>query len=285
VHVDEGSLTLQTSCYDQEKRRYWSYLQLAPLDLSNPDAPVMGPTLSMPENEDDTSLLASGTGVYVTYRVPVTIPGDGRQYVRYYFKKIDFANPLVPWVGASINIPGELILVDGATIYTRDYMWGQNIVESALNRLVVQGSHAYLQARRRFVDQDVHTVLLDGVGHALVSHSLSWYADDQLGTNEGERLTILDVIGAGFPILSEVPVDSWASLRDAKVGRALFTVPGGLLVLNVQDATAPYPQAYFALQGWPTRVVVANNDIFMPAGPYGMYRFDIDSYNILTAGQ
>jgi hypothetical protein len=55
--------------------------------------------------------------------------------------------------------------------------------------------------------------------------------------------------------------------------------------MNVQNPTAPFAQSYFALQGWPTRLVVANNDIYMPAGSYGMYRFDIDSYNILTADQ
>jgi hypothetical protein len=284
VGIDQGSVALQTYCYDQEKRRYWSYLQLSALDLSDPDAPVMGDTLSMPQTEDDTSMLASGTGVYVTYRVPISIPGDARQYVRYYFKKIDYASPQQPAVGPSINIPGELMLVDGSTIYTRDFVWGQNIVESALNRLAVVGGHAYLQARRRFVDQDVQTMMLDGAGHALVSHSLSWYVDNTTAA-AGTRLSILDLVGSDFPKLSEIPVDSWASLREAKVGRALFTVPAGILVINVQNATAPYPQAYFALQGWPTRLVVANNDIFMPAGSYGMYRFDIDSYNLITADQ
>jgi hypothetical protein len=283
--VDEGSVALQTSCYDQEKRRYWSYLTLAPLVLSDPDAPEMSATLSMPDTEDDTSLLASGTGLYVTYRVPISVPGDGRDYVRYYFKKVDFANPLNPTVGSPVNIPGELILVDGATVYTRDFVWGQNIVESALNRLTVVGSHAYLQARRRFVDQNVNTMLLDGAGHALVSHSLSWYADNTTGAEQGTRLSILDLVGTDFPKLSEVAVDSWATLQEAKVGRALFTVPGGLLVLNVQNPSAPVPQAYFAMQGWPTRLVVANNDIFMPAGSYGVYRFDIDSYNLITADQ
>jgi hypothetical protein len=284
VEVDPNSVALQTYCYDQEKRRYWSYLQLAALDLTDPDAPVMGDTLSMPENEDDTSILASGTGVYITYRVPVSVPGDGRQFVRYYFKKVDYATPLSPTVGPSINIPGELLLVDGATIYTRDFVWGDNIVESALNRLTVIGGHAYLQARRRFVDQDVQTMILDGAGHALVSHAVSWYADDTTAA-AGTRLSILDLVGSDFPKLAEIPVDSWASLREAKVGRALFTVPGGLLVINVQNATAPYPQAYFAMQGWPTRLVVANNDIFMPAGSYGMYRFDLDSYNLITADE
>jgi hypothetical protein len=283
--VDEGSVALQTSCYDQEKRRYWSYLTLAPLVLSDPDAPAMSGTLSMPETEDDSSIVASGTSLYVTYRVPISVPGDGRDYVKYYFKTISFANPLLPAVGPSINIPGELILVDGATIYTRDYVWGQNIVESAINRLTVSGNHAYLQARRRFLDQNVDKMLLDGAGHVLVSHSLSWYADNTTGADTGTRLSILDTSGTDFPQLSQVAVDSWASFRDAKVGRALFTVPGGLLVMNVQTATAPYPQAYYALQGWPTHLVVANNDIFMPAGPYGMYRFDIDSYNLIAADQ
>jgi hypothetical protein len=286
--LEPSAVQTQTYCYDQQKYRYWSNLTLSALDLRDPAQPAMAADLTMPTTEDDASVLAKDAAIYVTFRVPVTIPGDSRPFVRYYFKKVDLTDPQHPTVGTPVNIPGELIMVDGATIYTRDTVWGQNIVEAAINRLQVLGDHAFLQARRRFQDQEVHTVLLDGAGHVLVSHGDSWYMAYEPGYDSSQRvekLSILDTSGASFPILASVDVDQWASLRDAKLGRALFSVPGGLLVVNVQTATAPYAQAYFPVQGWPTRTVVANGDVYMPAGSYGMYRFDIDEFNLLARAQ
>jgi hypothetical protein len=283
--IDPSSVQTQTSCYDQEATRYWNSYTFSTLDLRDPAQPVMAADLAMPATEDDASFLASGTSLYVTFRVPVQVPGDGRPYVRYYFKRIDLGDPQSPAVGTPVNIPGELIQVDGATITTRDTVWGDNIVETAVNRLEVAGDHAYLQARRRFHDEEVHNVLLDGNGHVLVTHAISWYAPSWDSSQQVEKLSILDPTGASFPVLSDIDVDSWATLTDAKLGRALFSVPGGLLVINVQDATAPYAQAYFALQGWPSDFVVANADVYIPAGPYGMYRFDLDAFNLLERAQ
>ena len=103
-------------------------------------------------------------------------------------------------------------------------------------------------------------MMLDGAGHALVSHSLSWYADDTDRRRPGRRASPSSTSsGADFPKLSEVAVDSWASLRDAKLGRALFTVPGGILVVNVQNADRALPAGLLRAAGlaarassWPT---------------------------------
>ena len=132
--------------------------QLAPLDLTDPDAPAMGDTLAMPQNEDDTSRPRVGhrrstSPTACRSRSRATAASTCATTSR----RSTTRTRSSPSVGSSVNIPGELILVDGATIYTRDFVWGENIVESALNRLTVVGSHAYLQARRRFVDQDVST--------------------------------------------------------------------------------------------------------------------------------
>lgn len=84
-------------------------------------------------------------------------------------------------------------------------------------------------------------------------------------------------------VVSEVDVDSWANLRDAVVGRALFEVPGGLLVFNLDDPAAPSPQAYFPTRGWPTRVGIEGRDVVFAAGRFGVYAFDIDTFNLLDA--
>ena len=45
--------------------------------------------------------------------------------------------------------------------------------------------------------------------------------------------------------------------------------------------TAPFPQAFFALRGWPTSVRVVERDVIIPAGRFGVYRFDLDEENLL----
>jgi hypothetical protein len=58
-------------------------------------------------------------------------------------------------------------------------------------------------------------------------------------------------------------------------------VPGGVLIVNVTNPAAPFAQAYFALLGWPRTMVVEGDKLYMPAGPYGIYNFDLDTFNLL----
>jgi hypothetical protein len=68
---------------------------------------------------------------------------------------------------------------------------------------------------------------------------------------------------------------------DAKAGRALYQVGSGLLVFDVQDAAHPTAQAYFATLGWPQELYFDGEEILFAAGPYGVYRYDADVYNLL----
>jgi hypothetical protein len=286
AEIDPDSIPTQEYCYDQEKRRYWSYMKLNALDLRNPDAPVMAPEKTLPRDEEDISLLADGATLYVTFLLPVDVVSDSRPYVRYFFRAIDWTDPSRPVTGPSINIPGELLQVNGNSIFTRDYMWGNNSLESAVNRLRVEDGRAYLEARRRFRDRVVQEVKLDGNGHILVSHSVSWYGQGRGGvqdqTEQMSKLSVLDALGTDLPLLSEIDIDSWASLRDAKDSRVFFTVPSGLLIVNLENPEAPVAQAYYPVIGWPTRMVPEGSFLYIPAGRYGLYRFDVTSLNLLT---
>lgn len=285
--VDPDSIPTRTECYDYERYRYWSHFDIHVLDLSDADDPDLLPALTMPVREEASGVLADGDDFYVSYKVPVQVKDDTRDYVRYYFKRIDLSNPGAPSIHAGVNVPGDLVAVqdDGQTVFTRDYIWGDNIVESAINKLSVSGGVATLLARQRFADRMVNEMLLDGAGHALVSHRLSWYAinaDPELDWEDiRETLTVLDAVGGGLARLSEVEIDNWAWLRDATVGRALYEVPGGLLVINLDDAIAPFAQAFFPTLGWPHRVDLVGDDIIFPAGRYGIYRFDLNESNLI----
>jgi hypothetical protein len=286
VEVDPNSIPTTEYCYDYERYRYWSHFDINIVDVTDPNNPVLHPTISMPTEENAAGILVDGSTLYISYSIPYEVENDTRPYARYYFKTIDLSDPANPSVGSGINVPGQLIQVDGNIVYTRDFVWGDEIVETALNKLIVEDGLAYLQARRRFIDQEVHTMLLDGLGHALVTHQLSWRVANEdpnfSWEDRVENLTILDVEGDDFPILSTFEVDNWASLQGVEEGRALFSVPGGLLVVNVVDPTEPFAQAYFSTLGWPTKILINAGEIMFAAGRYGIYSFGLDVFNLLS---
>jgi hypothetical protein len=205
--------------------------------------------------------------------------------VRRFFRAIDVSDPAAPALGAGVNIPGDVIAADGDVIYTRDLIWDDTQTETLVARLTVDGNVARLRAQRLFDNRAVAAVQLDGSGHVLVSHDPAWNFHDYYGVRGDAELpthtlSILD--DADLAVAGETDVDSWASFMTAKAGRAIYSVAGGLLVLNVEDAASPFAQAYFATNGWASELLLDGNEILFAAGPYGIYRFDSDTFNLLA---
>jgi hypothetical protein len=82
-------------------------------------------------------------------------------------------------------------------------------------------------------------------------------------------------------VLATVPVDTWAELRWAAAGLALFQVPGGLLAIDLTNPVSPRPKAWFATAGWPSSLVVAGSNVYVAAGLYGLYAFDLGDFALL----
>ena len=285
--VDPSDVPTEENCYDYERYRYWQHFAFDTLDLSDPSNPTVITRFEFGDREEAVGIVADGDTLHANYKIAAALEGDARPYVRYYVRDIDLTVPDHPRLSTNINIPGELIAVDDDTFFTKDFIWGTEIVETALNRLRVFEGRAYLQARREFPDEIVNNVVLDGNDHMLVSKQLAYHIvsrDPSFDWNEWHTdLVILDLDSDDLAVLSESEVDRWASLREARLGRALFSVPGGLLVLNTSNPSRPFAQAYFPTMGWPTRILAHDRDIFMAAGRYGMYRFSLDSFNLLSA--
>ncbi|WP_168211027.1 beta-propeller domain-containing protein [Persicimonas caeni] len=287
VDIDASTIETEERTHSYDQYRYWRHYDLQALDLRNPAQPTLGASVEMPDSEDDVNLLARGNDIYITHRESTRVPNDNRPYVRYFFKKIDFSSLSNPQVAAPVNIPGQLIEVDGDTIITRDSLWGENIVETSINKLVVHNGLAYLKGTKRYRDREVNQVALDGAGHVLVSHRLGWrVAYDEHGSSyyeEADRsnyLSVLDMQTNSLPELADFEVDRWANLQDARAGRALFSIPGGLLVVNLNNPAAPYAQAYFPTRGWPRDITVHNGDVYFAGGYYGMYKFGLNETNL-----
>jgi hypothetical protein len=287
-----------TNCRMLPYDRYWQSHTLHVLDLTNPTSPVMASSFVLPPEDAGVGFLIDNGDLYYSFYRPFVVEGDERPYVRFFYRKIDMSQPSTLVMAGEVNVPGRLLAVDGAQVYTQDYVHGTDTVESAVSRLSVSETVATLDARFRLENRAVQGVRLDGAGHVLVIHGdkqmwMQWYAYDMAVAGFGRygggyyysqqgslKMTLLEE--GDLSEISTVDVASWATLHEAVAGRAIFEVPGGVLVMNTEHSSSPTPQAYFPTQGWPSNLVVENGDIVLAAGRYGLYRFDLDETNLLA---
>lgn len=286
--VDKPAGTTK-SCNTFEQFRYWSAYAFDTLDLRNPDAPTLSDRVEMGKDEEGSSVIAADRTLYFNYSKPFSKKDDAHSYVKRFVRLIDFADPGKPSVGDGINVPGDVIEADGTTLYTRDFVWNDNDRRTLVGRVVLSGNTAHLQASKLFADRSVTAVKRDGVGHVLVSSDPAYdYGGAVIAAPPSSggapeqpksQLSLLD--DQSLDTVGEADVDSWATFKDAKQGRALYQVGGGLLVFNVEDAAHPKAQAYFPTAGWPSDILFDGQSILFAAGQYGVYRFDASVFNLL----
>jgi hypothetical protein len=118
----------------------------------------------------------------------------------------------------------------------------------------------------------------------LVSHGPGWQpliaviAPDAQQT--ASALTVLDADSEELDVLSEFPVEAWASLLDTIPGRVVFRISAGLLVLDLENASAPRARAFFPTYGWLPRILIDGRSALSASGRYGILRFDLDASNL-----
>jgi hypothetical protein len=241
------------------------------------------------------SLLPHGDDVYVTIKQPVTVPDDARPYAAYSLRRIDLSDPMQPTIGPAINVPGELLSIQGTTLFTRDRVWGDQYMETAISRLELQNGLAYLQNNQRFEGRNVTQVVLDEQQMPLVVHGLIWIPSHSwTGWNDNRKLSLLapaqSPMGTpGFDVLSESRMPGWATLIEATQHRALFETQGGMLVLDIDDPLHPQAQAYFPAWYWSwgpsqwTNHLIDANEILFAGGPFGIHQLGLDDTNLLPS--
>jgi hypothetical protein len=276
VAREDVEAPIAESCSTYEAMRYWQSYEVRAVDLSNPDAPALTPSVELPRADEGVSVLAHDDTLYLTVKRPFDVPNDPRPYVRYYIKAIDYSKPSDPDLRPGVNVPGELLAVSGDEIYTRNLVWGENEIETAIAHLELGNGLAFLRGHHRFQDREVTAVAIDERGLAVVTHRPVWGYND----GDGVEMTILSA-QAGLSAVSEVAVDAWADMRDVVSNRVLFQVPGGLLLFDIENAAQPRAQAYFATPGWPSSFVIAGERVLFAAGQYGIYDFSLDTFNLL----
>jgi hypothetical protein len=281
--LDPKDVDTQRNCSSGEEFRYWNVFGFDPLDLRDPDHLVLGDRVQMDKTDEGTSVYTNGTSLYFNFQRPLQASNDPRAMVKRYFKQIGFADPQHASAGKAINVPGDVIAADGTTIYTRDWVWEAQDARTLVARLIVDSDLAYLQASRVFDMRSVTAVKLDGAGHMLVSSDPSYSRYVPVVTPAAmqpqHKLSILDA--KTLEVSGETDVDTWATFQDALNGRALFSVSGGLLVVNVSDPAKPAAQAYFPTLAWPGQIHFDGHEAMFAGGPYGVYRFNTDVFNLL----
>lgn len=276
--VDPSAVSAQRHCYQHDDVRYWSSMRFAVLSLANPDAPALSDVIATPADEEAQAVLAHGSDVYLSYQKPISVARDPRPFVRRYFRKLDVSRPSAPALGQGINVPGEVIAVDGDHVFTRDVVWDDLDSETLVARLRIDGNVARLEAQRLFDGRQVSAVEPDGGAHVLVSHGPSW---SYLRGYDDEPYTLSILASDDLGVQGTASVDRWASFIDAQDGKAIFSVSGGLLVFDVQNPKKPVAQAYFPTDSWYTPdLLLKDGEILFAAGPYGIYRFDANAYNL-----
>lgn len=271
---------LEMSCWADQVQRVWSRYAFKALDVSDPDAPVFGALVDMPRTEEGVSVLPDGDSLYYTYKVPVTLEGDGRPHVSYYFKHLAFDDVQAPSVAPKVSIPGELIAVNGGRVYTKDFVWSERAIETQVHELAVANARASIEASRAFVAREVREVVVaDERLYVVHSPLYGGYLPDA-AAGDFDHLALLGF--HGLALEAEVEVDRYATLEAVHDRRALFTVSGGLLMMNVEDAARPYAQAFFHTNGWPEQILFEGDEIVISAGMYGIYTFDAEATNLLS---
>jgi hypothetical protein len=271
------------SCTEYETFRGWSRYAFKALDIRNPDAPVFGELVSMPRTEEGVSVLPDGDSLYYTYQVPVRVEDDARRYVSYYYKQLAFDDVAALEVEPAVNIPGQLIAANDSRLYTKDLRWGTQgaqgtATDAYLHELSVADGRARIEASHAFTGRDISKLAVDD-GRIYVTTT---EIHDGVSA-EYDPVTKLALLRAdGLALENELDVDSWATLEAVHQDRALFSVGGGLLMMNVEDVTAPYAQAFFNSNGWPEQILFEEGEILISAGMYGIYRFDADDSNLLS---
>jgi hypothetical protein len=283
-------------CGNRWVYRQWTQFEFVVVDLTDPANPTLGPTITTPSGDEGISMLASGSDIYVTVRRPTAVADDPRGHVAYTAKRINLSDPSQAFIDAEISVPGEVLAVNGSTLYTVDKVWGEHFVESAAARLELSGATASLQAYQRFANRTVGAVAFDGAGMAVAHHDSIWRPISwRYGWDPGRTLSVLGArasggqnlpsqanppAGTGFEVLSESRIPGWLSVRELANNRALLEVPEGMMMVNLDTPRQPRAQAAFPVYEWPREFVFEGNELLFAAQFYGIHQIDLDDGNL-----
>jgi hypothetical protein len=246
--------------------------QIQLVDLSNPDAPALGPGVQLPQSGWSWGLTAVGNFLWLTHFE--WLPSSNGGLVRYYLDRIDLSNPASPVLLAKVNVPGVFFgaTPDGATVYTEEVRYDPDWSNPVtwLHSLALSGNAARLNGSVGIAGYAGGAVL--NGSYAYVG---SWqWTNTVTSSNGGSTETLATIDLRSMKVTNQQALSAqWAWLMKS-IGSRLFLSAGwdddGLLVYDLTNPAAPVFQSFSRTQGWITDVVVDGNQAFVPSGPYGV---------------
>ena len=243
-------------------------------------------------------LVVDGDSVWVSHEENA---GDvnGQPVSKYYADRLDLTSVTAPVIAARVNIPGQLVGVNGATIFTRDYAWTPDgLLESALAELTVDGEVAVLRSYLK----------IDGYLGRVVVREGRIFGTTQATTydmaNPGNLLRVWSSTESQ-PLAETfaMPLGGWMQVRDARAGH-LFLGTGyygspwgwgggratggadvavsdagmrggyygtdGLFDYSLADADAPEFRQFVLTNGWVQGLDVQDDTLFVSSGIFGV---------------
>ncbi|MET0390347.1 MAG: beta-propeller domain-containing protein [Polyangiales bacterium] len=263
------------------RRNYANALRL--IDLRDPDnLRIAEGSVELPEFPF-VNRVSHGQTLYSTHTEPALDDNGNpkRYHERYFLDRVDASDPEALRDLPKINIPGRLVDVDetGQLLYTVDYQWDEHgRRRNSFNVLRVENDVATLVSvlpvgdeidRARYNDREIW----------LSTHSYPWYgrSDDSPDSRQPyTRLTRLRIDPQGV-LAEEAHHDITGyhfDLLDVEAARVYLasSYPTGVLVLDTSDFTQPKTLGAARTVGYVSKLVSAEDALYMPMGRYGVRR-------------
>lgn len=242
--------------------------------------------------------VSDGTNLWTSHQEPATSV-SGQAMSRFYADRLDVTDAAHPSIGLKVNVPGTLVGVSGASLFTRDYLWLANgNLQHALAECTLNGARATLRA---------YLLLDEGLGRIIASGD-RLYATTQpwwwSGTSSNGVSLRVYASSPTAPLaeVSRTDVRDWLQLRDlrgghlflgsgywggpwdfglygrgavADVGMAApggmwFDAAQGLVDYSLANADRPAFRQFVRTQGWVQGLQVDQGRLYVSRGIYGI---------------
>jgi len=286
VQVGGDKLAFQTQKYEPTPDGNGkSYQVLSVVDLSDPNAPIMGQqTITTDSNGWWGNLRAVGDTLYANHEEWVVQPQyNGNSYtpgvVRYYLNRIDLSVPGAPLVSEKINVPGLLAgasTSDPNVLYFLDYQYLNNTTRNRFNVARLEGGKAILQS----------SLALDGyLGNLFVQNNRVYtsYQHQIAMPNDCYRdvleLLQIDVQDPRNPVsTSAASKNGWGWLVAVEGDVALMQSGWsgqGFDVFRL-GADGPKYDRFIRTQGWGMNAIDRVGDtLYLASGPWGVQTINL----------
>jgi hypothetical protein len=252
------------------------------VDLSDPDAPRLASTVTLPDDNWAWGLKASGTTLYLSeYQ---WLQRDTQYFERYFLRRIEIADPANPVVHAGVNIPGMFIdaSASGPYIYTLENWWDQAAqqMRTTLNALALLDDRAYLRGSLSLDGNINNLVIRDGIAYL----TTNWYETiaAPMGGQQYVNHSTLQTVDLSNPRAlrlagrADVPYD-YAYLQKVENGRAFIGSGAGIFSYRVCDPASPSFESFYRTQGWSQDILVNGLHAYVPSGYYGVQVLNLAS--------